>query len=467
MRLNHWTLAAALAIFSPSTFAGQDEPEFSLSFRNGSDLTELLRKNPWLERLRKTNLYDGLTLRFQSVLGALPSEKQSYWKGRLADTLVELALKNRTVSIDYYRASGMIQPIGFSAKSENAVEMKALATLMESLRVAKDQDIDDGIKSQSVTPIEISAQRFAVRLAENCLSISRDPFVAVWSWRKCRAGKLPAKDVELAVNIPSFAGASEKALQGFLGMEPIARVFLEKTDKHSLAISGASIPLKTGHILKNASLSAEVLAALPASTHFLVTMAVPLPENLDPAELKTFLAKDTAVWGQAKRANVSFFHLGSTRVPGSGFQADTGLLVEASVNGGETALARLFEPRHGKEVFVKDVCKKRFTLVTPSQAVLDAVTAACEGRVPSLAQAPAAMKALLAMESGVQAVLVNFGQSLARMIDLGWDFENQEKSKPAEVEEARKILADLPTVVFGGKVEKMLISFESKSWWNF
>ncbi|MCB9072525.1 MAG: hypothetical protein H6623_02800 [Bdellovibrionaceae bacterium] len=445
-----------------SKIAWAEEPSITLSIKNGGDLVHMLQSNPWMEDFYKTNLYEGLLLRVSPLLGALPNTDNSTWKGRLADTVIDLALKNRPTHLFYFRRAKLVQPFGFAIQNLSQPEMAALKLIIESLRTTKDQTIEEGKKKWMVTPVEIANQKLAVRLMGSCLAISRDPSVTIWAEEACAKSTPLAKDGRVIVNIATLAGGTAVALKKYIGIEKNAIIELEKKST-SYEIVGGELALSKNHSLKNIKFSEDQLAALPADTHLLVSLATPIPEELNQEEVKIFLTRSPQQWKEALHERVTYFHLGSTRLKEGGVRAETGLLIANRLNKNQQSQwSELFEKSFGNEIYIKDVCKNQITLITQSPAVIEKIESTCQEKIPSLKQMPTDMRALLSQTDGAQSVLINMGQALSHMVDLGWQIDNVDKPEPAEIQEAKKILLRLPAVALGGQVKNNRINYRAQ-----
>ncbi|MGE0526510.1 MAG: hypothetical protein AB7G93_11250 [Bdellovibrionales bacterium] len=443
--------------------AGAASPRYELSWKNGADLYEFVNTNPWFQELKRTNLYEGILLRLGPLLGALPKSQNPTWQGRLADALLELALKNRPVHIYHFHEPELVQPTAFAVQNLNALESRALRAAVDSLRSVADQNVDAGGSPLTVTPVSVAHQKLAVRLAGGCMAVSRDPRVAVWAWQKCRNEKNLHSDLRLSVDVRSLSAGTEIALAKFIGIGERFEIDFQKTNNATYEAVRATLPLRSAHRLRNAKLNELHLQALPSNTNGFATVGLPAPKVVSPDAIKAFLAAP----GDTDRTQISatYFHLGAFRRDAGGVVAETGLLIDIAPGQKPEAWAEIFQPSFGRDVYVRGVCGGKLALITPRAAVIAKVEAACSGKEPSLMQIPVEMRQTLGLRnlSRTQVMLVNLGKTLSHLVELGWQVDHPQEAAPKEVLEAKKILSRLPTLAFGGTLQGPRIEYQVKS----
>ncbi len=432
------------------------EPRYALSIKEGEDLVKFTDKSQWYKDFRQSNLYQGLLLRSGGVLGALP-EKDGAWSGRLVDFVVEKILGEKPLHLYYFHKSSLVQPIGLAIQDLGATELKILELLIAATRSAPDQKTEDA--ELMAIPLSISRQKIALVKNGNCLGISRDPNVAVWSARHCLLEKPLSDDARIRVNVASLASGTERAGRRFFGMNSNVDVQLSGLASGNLKVSQARLPLSESHRIKNVEMHDRFLKALPATTHLLAIQGIPRPQVIEAEDFIQLLAKDAMTTRKEAYFTAAYFFLGAS---GKERNLD-GLLIDQSSSGANAEKwSELFESNLGREIFVKDVCGKSLVLVTPHNKVLSRIEEACSGKLPTLAQAPEALKKILATQSASQAVLVNFGKALASILEHGWTSE-ETVAMAAEVLEAKKILEAIPAVAMSGEVGANEIVFKGKS----
>src|SRR5208337_791505 len=96
-----------------------------------------------------------------------------------------------------------------------------------------------------------------------------------------------------------------------------------------------------------------------------------------------------------------------------------------------------------------------FVAVSPSQAALDQVAAACAGRQPSFRQASPKLVGALTEHPVSAAVFINIGAFLRSSLAFGWQLQNTPAESappptPPEIVDAMAVLDRLPGFAFAG-----------------
>lgn len=456
------TCIFGMDIFLSIHGARAESPRYRLSIKRGEELPRFLQTNRWMQDFQQTNLYEGLMIKMGPLMGSLADSKRQAWKGRLVEAFAEMALQGSSVHIYHFHHSKLVQPLGLGIQNLGAISVRALSLVLEALRSHENQSVDSEERTHQVIPIFLAQQKLAVVLAKNCLAVSRDPQVAVWSWEQCE-GELPlSTDARVGVSLASLAAGTEKALTQFLGLGTEITFDLSREEDGLLKIVGGIIPLNDPHRIINGELFEDRLKALPASTQLMLTLALPAPKELTPVAIKNLMSAKVSDVQKGEYLSATYFHLGSSRLPTGGVEASTGILIgRGTAHLGIEQWVKAFEPNFGREIFVKAVCENTLTLVTPYSSVVEEVEKSCSGQIPTLKQLPAELRAPLSEVAGAQAV-VNLGQALSHMVDLGWQLDMADREVPNEVKEAKKILKRLPAFVFSGKVGRENIQFHGQ-----
>ena len=194
--------------------------------------------------------------------------------------------------------------------------------------------------------------------------------------------------------------------------------------------------------LDAAPLPATLLAAVPADTAVALAAGIKLPAKLDEQSL-------AAAWGEGGMGEA-----GKTRTvialwqPHGDPKAQTEVALLWSDPADKDALRALFSGKNAMSI--DEVCGG--VALSSTVALLARIKATCKGTTPSLAFAePPVVEGLKAAQS--VSLLVDFGAVATALLEEGWRAEraaqgaavkDRDKALPSEIDDAKKLLDQLP-----------------------
>jgi len=250
--------------------------------------------------------------------------------------------------------------------------------------------------------------------------------------------------VDLDVSISrDAAGREAQGLFALLGMGPTPRLSLAVRG-HSLAPLGIASELAVGDRLASAPLPDSMLRAVPEDAGVVLTLALDLPTDLTPAALEAHLAGRSSATRTARQALVLWNPRGARSA-----EAEVALLWSRPED--EGALKSLFSARG--QVHSRRACG--LPAISSSEAFLDRMDRACSGGAPSILASPAPVVSGLRAAASV-GLGVNVGRVLSRLVEDAWRSDPERPdvgsagAAPAEIDDARRLLEELPFMGFSG-----------------
>lgn len=448
-------------LFSSLAFAAEIPLKYSVSVKDGKNLHQFFSKNGWMTDFYQSNLYQGMTIRVGSILTALPSQEKKTWEGRLSDYMVEKILSGRRVTSSYFQRRGLVSPLGMTIHNLGSVEEKIVSGLLEALRTTNDQSIEDnGTLLGTATPIIIGVQRLAVVLDDKCLSISRDPIVAVWMSKLCKSSGNLSSDGEVTINLSNLVPSLAGILNKWLGLENKIQVSLNySSETSSYVVSGMRLGTGKRDVLRANDFDKAILEALPADTHMFVSFNIPDPQKWDGPSLISFLKADPKSLQKRNLLAVTAFYLG---MPDDSRLSMSGLLIKPENFSMEllASITQAFPPSPGWEVKVKPVCSNRFVILSPSAAAIAAVEESCAKNRAQLAQGNSDMIQSFSGKN-INTAFVNLSKAATGAFNLGRAKEGHAEVS-AEVKETLSLLGRLPAIIFNGQKQNKTIEYQAK-----
>jgi len=469
--LRRWTLVASTAVAAliAAASAAQPQraaeapqalvPEYEISVRDAGQVRKLFRDNAWVQDFSKSNLYRGTMVRLGPVLFAVGRGDRDGWQGRLVDFLIDRLLAGRPARLSYFGAPGLVSPFGLTVSGLSTTEQQAAHLIVQAQRMGDDISTElgsqQGPAAVKVTPINLRLQRFAVVEGATSLTISRDPRVAATLALR-GPGETPAADATVEVDLKQFFSSWSVVLERLFGIgDRLAATFTYDAHRARFAPARAELALSGDHLLGSGQIEPPMLAAIPADTLFFATAFVPDPGSLDPDAAERYFV---AARSDAERhfMPVTLLFLGMHVKEEHRSEAMSVLLLPLSGRT-DTAVAgldALFNQRRRYEVHFQTECPG-FVAVSPSQAALDEIAAACTGRRPSFRQASPKLVTALTDHPASAAVFLNVGAFLRSSLAFGWQLQSATADKapppsPPEIVDAMAVLDRLPSFAFSG-----------------
>jgi hypothetical protein len=285
----------------------------------------------------------------------------------------------------------------------------------------------------------------AVYAAERAgaFALSRHPVAALHALCAPPPAAAPTDGAHLDLAFsPDGLGREGRLLAELLGLGPAPRLAFS-VEAGSVVPRGIAGELAAPGRLGAAGPPDELLRLVPADAGLVLLAALRLPADLGPDALAAHLR------GAAPEASLKTREVAIVWNP----RGDASLPTEVALlwPGGDDrrALRAIFS---GPNALVRaDACGHE--ILASTRALADALERACQGRVPSLLDAAPAVKAGLRAPASL-GVGVNLGPALARALADAWAADGgKKKAAPPEIEEARRLLEELPFLGLRGTVK--------------
>lgn len=438
------------------------EPSWEFIVKDSANLNQIVQKNAWYQEFRKSPMFDGTFNQLSPVLFSLANEygaAAKSWKGRLIDFVYDQVASGKPVQFSYYSRAGLTSPAVLTIFKLGKAEKKVVDTFVGLFRSGDDKEIETtGGKTQKVTPLLIRNQRFAIVVRDDCFSISRDPGLAGAKGAACTSLAKPKHDavvkVQLSQVFPAFAGLREK----FVSADDVVEMNMKWVSSGSrfemmggtLNFSNPETPLQKSKIAEN------LMRALPESTFFWGSLNLPSFNTFKDREFKNYLSAGAKVLKSRKPASYALFYA-PYEAENKNTKAATGMLMQFKGANAATMeeLAALLKEHKSGEVFMRPVCDDMIVL-SNQKLLVQLVDEVCAKKRASVADA---MKVDSSLEDAAR-FFFSPGRMLSRYMKMGWE-KSKKVSSPAEIEMAERLLEDLPSYHYSGKLDSKLMTFSS------
>ncbi len=422
---------------------------------------EALFANPWLQDVLKQPLGQGFLGGWGPFLGSRGEDLKGSFKGAVLD-LVAGQLLTDPFRVAWLSTQGgpglpvvLVENAGASATSAfRALEAVARRGGFTAKQCPGAPEPVEGAAAPAPAPEEIEISRWL--LAEHSvfaglrggrMVLGRQPKAVLQGLCAPQSPLATAAgaDVALAVDLANL-GRDGQTLAHALGLQgPLALSF--QVDGNTFKPTGLSAKLASARFGR-ATLSSELLKLIPGEVPVVLALNVALPERLDEASLKAFLAGKPTGAQLARQIAIAWHPRGDRNLP-----------PEVAIAWGRAedapALAKLFS---GPNPLASGTHCGHAVLASSAE-LLARMAQACEGKVPNLAHAAPAVVGGLAAPSSVT-LGVDLGKLLSQLTSDGFLSETPASPKqplpkglPPELDSARRVLEALPYVGFRGVAE--------------
>lgn len=410
--------------------------------------------NPWLARALAAPLGQGFAGSWSAFLGSKGEELSARFKGAVARLATEELLADpfRVVLYGGPGATGapviLVPAPGPAARGAfAALDAVARKGTFEVPRCpgTGEQETAPGSGGAPLAVARWLLAEHAVYAAERAgaFALSRDPIAALHALCSPPPHARPTEGAHLDLTFSRDGlGREGRLLAELLGLGPSPRLtFSVEGDR--LVPRGIADELAAPGRLGAATPPDDLLRLVPADAGLVLVAALRLPGDLGPDALAAHLR------GAAPEASLKTREIALVWNP----RGDPALPTEVALlwPAGEDrrALRAIFS---GPNALVRaEGCGHEILASTP--ALAGALERACKGRVPSLLDAAPAVKAGL-RAPGSLGVAVNLGPALSRALADAWAAEGgKKKATPPEIEEARRLLEELPFLGLRGTVK--------------
>lgn len=439
-------------------------PAIIVDVLNPSALRTAIFENGWLQSAAAAPLGRGYLGSWAAFLGSARGDVGMAGAGLVRDAIVD-ALVQAPLRVVLFEGDAPLPPALVTATSPTtSAGLRALTVALQRGGFIVDacpgetaevvdagvvEAVDGGEPPAPATKQRIEIVRWVVADHDLYLAETRGRVVLARSPRSVVNGVCaelpeltPTPGVDLLIR-PQIAGLGRPAdvLMRMLGLgDDVSLAW--KVEGARLVPVGIGATVEHGDRLDTAPLPASLLAAVPADTAVALAAAIKLPAKLDEASL-------AAAWGEGGMGEG-----GKTRTvlalwqPHGDAKAQTEVALLWSDPGDKEALRALFSGKNAMSI--DEVCGG--VALSSTAALLSRIKASCKGTSPSMAFAEPAVVTGLKEPQSVS-LLVDVGAVLATLLDDSWRAEraaqgaavkDKDKAVPPEIDDARKLLDQLP-----------------------
>lgn len=439
--------------------SGETPELFWLDVHDPKAVHEALRKNAWLDKAMKDPLGQGFVAAWGGFFGTRGEDIGKAFSGAVSTLVLDqvLATPYRVV---WYGGEGAKGAPAVIIPSPGSAANSAFDTLVTvaasggfnppSCVTSSGEAADGGAAAESIHRVVLADKiLFAARLSDRLVLSPRPQAVMLAMCKELKALNAPAGVAASLGFSVSESGRGTQALGQLLGVGDLASLEFG-LENGAFVPKGLSATAENGGRLAAAAPSPELLKAIPEKSGVVLFLAVKLPKELTATSLRDTLApaeenfagKRQAWPLEARQLAVIWNPRGNTLNELAvlwGNAADEKAIGDAMLKGNKALLA-------GKACSV--------LAYTTTKELLADLQAACSGKKPSVLQAAQPVVKGLS-ESASLAVSVNLGRVLSQLTLDGWLSEHPAPNAttgPQEVEAARKLLEELPTMGFRATV---------------
>jgi hypothetical protein len=453
-------LAAALALMvthaapagtkGPATLAppaALSEPAVWVDVRAPAKVRDALRSNKWLREALDKPLGKGFLGSWAAFLGSRGEDLRAAFKGAVYDAAVQ-PLFAQPFRIAWYTGRDATSSPALIVPAPSDALRLSFAALDQAARkgaVASSCPGEHGAPGILIGRWVVAEHVLFVGQREDRIVVARHP-AAVLQAYCAREATVPAAgpDVEVAL-APERVGRGAQSLASALGVHGPLRLQLA-VEGDRLVAAGLAAELQGAPRLAQAAPPPSLLQLVPASAPVVLSASVLLPEKLDAASLRGFLA---GAGGPALQRQVTFlwWPRGDARL-----QHEVALLWSRPED--DAGLAAIFNGKN--KLTGATLCGQ--VAMASQPAVLDRLRRACEGQEPGLRDLGSGVVRGLSQRSSIS-LSVNLGRALSQLASDGYWSEQEgapgaHGAAPADVEEALRALSALPFLGFAGTADK-------------
>lgn len=424
-----------------------DNYKYRVWVKDASHLRLLYQENPWMKKFHGSGLYQGLTLRLAPLLFALGENHENAWQGRLIDFIFDKALSGHPMSLTYFGGGHRISPFGITLYGVSNVEQETLSALLKFFKSGETAKQGEGEKQISIMPFNFRSNKLAIAFHQECVSISRDPKIAINLAREVCAGFAPAGDAQVTIRTKEFFSPFYPLLKNFVGvLGDINFSFKWEEDGHRFIPDETDIPLASKTILSESKLPEKILQTIPADASLWALASMADFRPLDLSSLKKYFSL-TGKATTKKKTQVLLVFLGM----GEKGESKTAIVFPYEKASPENLqqITEVFCETGQYEVKFKMVCNEYLAL-SPSLEALNQIEASCLKKTPSFRQWSDNYNSQLIKDSVVAASFVHLGQLAAQSLSLGSPKEIQETD---EYKQSRELLLELPNYLWVGMIK--------------
>lgn len=431
-----------------------DTPElFWLDVSDPKGVHATVRKNAWLGKALKDPLGQGFLAAWGGFFGTRGEDLGDVFRGAVADLVLDQVLSS-PYRVAWYGGEGTRGAPAIVMPNPGTVAVEAVATLVKVAAAGGFNPpacVADGVGGidRSLHRVVLADKTLYVARLSDRIVLAPQPQPALLAM--CKPLPTPAKQGVAAALGFSLAdgGRGTQSLAAVLGVDGVASLNF-KIEQDAFTPVALEASADEGGRLAAAEPSADLLKAIPANSGVVLFLAMKLPKELTAISLRDLLAAPEENFaGTRKKWPLEPRQVAVVWNPrGSGA---TEIAVLWANTADEKGLTDALSKGNGALTAGKACAVLAFA---STKELLADLQSACAGKRPSILQgAPAIAKGL--SQSSSVSLTVNLGQVLSQLTIDGWRSEHPSanaKAGPQEIEAARKLLEELPSVGFRATV---------------
>ncbi len=437
----------------------QETPElFWLDVAEPKSVHDTLRKNAWLGRAVKDPVGQGFIAAWGGFFGTRGEDIGDVFRGAVTDLVLDQVLAS-PYRIVWYGGEGAKGAPAIVVSHPNAAATGAFDSLVKVAGsggfnppscVTSTGAADGGATNESIHRIVLADKiLFAAQLGDR-LVLSPRPQAVMLAMCKALPHEAPRAGVAVSLGFSlNESGRGAQGLGAMLGIGTLASLDFG-VDATGFVPKGLDA-VAEGSRLAAVEPSAELLKAIPAKSGVVLFLAVKLPKELSATSLRDTFAAPGEDFGKTRKE----WPMGAPRQVAVVWNPRGNRSTEVAVLWGETtdekALAEAMANGNGALEAGKACSVLAFASTTELMAELQA---ACGGKKPSMLQSAQPIVKGLSQSSSLS-LTVNLGQVMQQLTIDGWLSEHPAPNAatgPQELEAARKLLEELPTMGFRATV---------------
>jgi hypothetical protein len=414
---------------------------------------ETLRKNAWLGKALKDPVGQGFIAAWGGFFGTRGEDLGDVFAGAVGDLVLDQVLSS-PYRIVWYGGDGAKGAPAIVVSAPTPAATRAFDTLV---RVAASGGFnppscvasvaaDGGATGESIHRIVLADKIiFAARLGDRLVLAPR-PQAAMLAMCKPLPASEPNDGVVVSLGFSiSESGRGAQGLGTMLGIKSLVTLAFG-VDATGFVPKSMDL-MGDGSRLAAVEPSAELLKAIPAKSGVVLFLAVKLPQDLSATALRDTFGIETENFGKTRKVWPSGAPRQIAVVWNPRGNRNTEVAVLWAQPGDEKPLAEAMTNGNGALVAGKACSVLAFT---STKELMTDLQASCSGKQPSMLQAAQPIAKGLSQNAALS-FTVNFGQVMQQLTIDGWLSEHPAPNVttgPQEIEAARKLLEELPTVGF-------------------
>lgn len=438
-----------------------DTPElFWLEVSDPKAVHQTLRSNAWLGKAMKDPVGQGFVAAWGGFFGTRGEDIGKAFSGAVSELVLDQVLAS-PYRVIWYGGEGAKGAPAILVPSPNAAAVTAFDTLVQ-VAAAGGFDPPSCVTSTGKTATGASNEAihrvvladkivFAAKLGDRLVLAPRPQAAMLAMCRALEKDEAPAAGV--AASLGFSLNASGRGAQSFgtvLGIGDVARLDFG-VENGGFVPKGVGATVDSPGRLAAVEPSQELLKAIPERSGVVLFLAVTLPKELTATALRDTLGAEGEDFNKTRKA----WPPGAPRqvavVWNPRGNRNTEVAVLWAQTDDEKALAEAMTKGNGA---LQQGRACNVLAYASTKELMAELQSACSGKKPSLLQSAQPVVKGLSQSTSL-ALTVNVGRVLSQLTIDGWLSEHPAPNAttgPQEIEAARKLLEELPTLGFRATV---------------